>query len=188
MPPRPSAFRSAASIPGRRTAWPDGRSCRCRSGRWLSSTSSATDTSRSCGFRWSRAVNSTRTIERDSPGVCIINESFARRLFPGESPLGKVLLRGRDANVRAEIVGIAGDVKTIGLNAPPPDETYYPMRQLAAAGHGRAREDHGPRRGVADRDSLGGRRGGSRSACLVLHDARHHPRQQRRHLSGLSRR
>lgn len=69
-----------------------------------------------------------------SPGVCIVNESLAKRLFPGESPLGHVLLRGRDAEVRAQIVGVIRDVKTGGLNVPPPDEIYYPMRQLGQPG------------------------------------------------------
>lgn len=69
-----------------------------------------------------------------APGVCIVSESLARRLFPGESALGKVLLRGRDAEVRAEIVGIARDVKSNGLNAAAPDEIYYPMRQLPRPG------------------------------------------------------
>ncbi len=73
--------------------------------------------------------------DRDgSPGVCIINESFAQRLFPGESPLGHVLLRGKDADIRLEIVGVIADVKTNGLNAPAPDEIYYPMRQLGRPG------------------------------------------------------
>ena len=36
-----------------------------------------------------------------APNVCIVNESLARRLFPGESALGKILLRGRDAEIRA---------------------------------------------------------------------------------------
>ena len=65
-----------------------------------------------------------------APGVCIINQSLARRLFPEESALGKVLLRGRDAEISAEIVGVIRDVKTLGLNAPAPDEVYFPMRQL----------------------------------------------------------
>jgi putative ABC transport system permease protein len=69
-----------------------------------------------------------------APRVCIINESLARRLFPGESPLGRVLLRGRDAEIRSEIVGVIGDVKTIGPNAPTPDEIYFPMRQLGRPG------------------------------------------------------
>jgi predicted permease len=69
-----------------------------------------------------------------APGVCIINESFARRLFPGESPLGHTLLRGRDAEIAAEVVGVIRDVKTNGINAPTPDEIYYPMRQLGRPG------------------------------------------------------
>ena len=67
-------------------------------------------------------------------GVCIVNQSLAKRLFPGETALGKVLLRGRDAELRAEIVGVIHDVKTTGLNAPAPDEIYYPMRQLGQPG------------------------------------------------------
>ena len=65
-----------------------------------------------------------------APGVCVINHALAMKLFPNESPLGHVLLRGRDANVAAEIVGVIADVKSNGLNAPVPDEVYYSMRQL----------------------------------------------------------
>ena len=73
--------------------------------------------------------------DRDgAPGVCVVNESLAKRLFPGERALGQVLLRGRDAELGAEIVGVIRDVKTNGLNAPPPDEIYYPMRQLGRPG------------------------------------------------------
>ena len=73
--------------------------------------------------------------DRDgAPGVCIMNESFAKRLFPRESALGKTMLRGPNADIRMEVVGIAGDVKSQGLNAPPPDEIYYPMRQLGRPG------------------------------------------------------
>ena len=69
-----------------------------------------------------------------APLVCLINESFARRLFAGRSALGEVFLRGRDAEIKAEVVGVVGDVKGNGLNAPPPDELYYPVRQLAQPG------------------------------------------------------
>src|SRR5262249_37327255 len=69
-----------------------------------------------------------------SPAVCVVNESFAKRLFPGESALGRVLLRGAAANVAVEIVGVIADVKTNGLSTPPPDEIYFPMRQLALPG------------------------------------------------------
>src|SRR5262245_7939021 len=71
--------------------------------------------------------------ERDNdhaPNVCIINQSFAKRLFPDESALGKVLLRGRDAEIKCEIVGVVGDVKSANLNEPAPDEMYVPFRQV----------------------------------------------------------
>jgi predicted permease len=69
-----------------------------------------------------------------APGVCVINESLAARLFPGETALGQVMLRGANADVRAEVVGVIRDVKTIGLNVPAPDEIYYPMLQLGRVG------------------------------------------------------
>jgi len=69
-----------------------------------------------------------------TPGVCIINETLAKRLFPGESALGHIMLRGRDAELKAEVVGVIHDVKTNGLNVPAPDEIYYPMRQLPRPG------------------------------------------------------
>lgn len=79
-----------------------------------------------------RAFNET---DRDgAPGTCIINEQLAKRLFGSESALGHVLLRGRDADVQHTIVGVVGDVKTNGVNAPVPDEIYYPLRQFGRPG------------------------------------------------------
>ncbi len=69
-----------------------------------------------------------------APGACLINEALAKRLFPGESALGKAILRGRDAEFSHEIVGVIRDVKTLGLNTPAPDEVYYPMLQLPRGG------------------------------------------------------
>jgi ABC-type antimicrobial peptide transport system permease subunit len=62
-----------------------------------------------------------------------VNETFARRAFPGESPIGQALLLGA-ANRRVEIVGVMRDVKSAGVNAPTPDEAYFPVRQLARQG------------------------------------------------------
>jgi len=83
-------------------------------------------------FAEGRAFNADD--RQGSPGVCIINQSLAKRLFPGESPLGHILLRGKDADLKAEIVGVIHDVKTNGLNSPAPDEIYFPVRQLPRPG------------------------------------------------------
>ncbi|MEO8499842.1 MAG: ABC transporter permease [Vicinamibacteria bacterium] len=65
-----------------------------------------------------------------TPFVCVINESFAKRLFPGRSAVGQVLLRGREAEIQVQIVGVVADVKSNGLNAPPPDAIYYAFAQM----------------------------------------------------------
>jgi putative ABC transport system permease protein len=68
-----------------------------------------------------------------APGVCIINQSLATRLFPNDTAVGHVLMRGANADIQHTIVGVIADVRVNGLNAPVPDEVYYPMRQLAKA-------------------------------------------------------
>ena len=96
---------------------------------WLDNVSEHYFTTMGIPLREGRVFN-----ERDNekaPNVCIVNDSFAKRLFPGESALGKILLRGPDAEIKCEIVGVVGDVKVAGLNAPLPDELYVPFRQLA---------------------------------------------------------
>jgi putative ABC transport system permease protein len=65
-----------------------------------------------------------------APNVCIINESLARRLFASGDPLGQSILRGRDANLRYEIIGVVEDIRTYGLRRDPVDEVFYPIRQL----------------------------------------------------------
>ncbi len=65
-----------------------------------------------------------------TPPVCIINESFARRIFPGKSAIGQAIRRGRDAEVVCQIVGVVGDVRSNGLGTPPPDVVYYNLLQI----------------------------------------------------------
>lgn len=65
-----------------------------------------------------------------APNVCIVNVSFAKRLFPGESAIGKTLLRGSAGEIKSQIVGVVGDVKSSKLNESAPDEIYLPFRQL----------------------------------------------------------
>jgi putative ABC transport system permease protein len=60
--------------------------------------------------------------------VVIINETTAKRYWPGQDAVGKHLANSRD-KVQREIVGVVGDVKFGGLNAANAEEMYLPMAQ-----------------------------------------------------------
>jgi hypothetical protein len=68
--------------------------------------------------------------QKESPSAVIVNESFARRNFPGESPLGKRFFQvGRGGTLIAQdIVGIAGDAKYASVRDAAPPTVYAPLR------------------------------------------------------------
>ena len=69
-----------------------------------------------------------------SPLVAVINETAAKRYFPGTSPLGqRVRLGAGDSLPMIEIVGVTGDVRNRGLDAPVAPEIFIPVRQQRAA-------------------------------------------------------
>ncbi len=66
-----------------------------------------------------------------APPVVVINEAFARKFYPGENAVGKRIRTAgwlRDKPPQT-IVGIVGDVKQQGIDAPTGTEIYVPMRQ-----------------------------------------------------------
>jgi putative ABC transport system permease protein len=74
----------------------------------------------------------------DAPQVVIVNESFARRYFAGEDPVGKRIAveRGAVDDARQpprEIVGVAADVRHEGLDADAGAEVYVPVAQAPEA-------------------------------------------------------
>jgi putative ABC transport system permease protein len=68
--------------------------------------------------------------QKESPSAVIVNESFARRNFPGESPLGKRFFQvGRGGTLIAQdIVGIAGDAKYDSVRDATPPTVYALLR------------------------------------------------------------
>ena len=60
--------------------------------------------------------------------VALINQAFARRFFPNESPIGQHLGFG-SANPWITIVGIVGDVRGHGLEKQPNSEIYLPYQE-----------------------------------------------------------
>jgi putative ABC transport system permease protein len=69
--------------------------------------------------------------ERDNeaaPGVTIVNEVFAKRFWPNESPLGKRIRFGKDW---LSIVAVCGGIKHAGLDVAPDAEIYVPYPQTS---------------------------------------------------------
>lgn len=69
------------------------------------------------------------------PRVAVINQNLAMHLFAGENPIGKqlLLLAGDEPSIsegRVEIVGVAANVRDVGLNEVPFDDLYLPASQV----------------------------------------------------------
>ena len=65
-----------------------------------------------------------------APPVMIVNDTFARRFFPGEEVLGKRIIPGEGRTpVTREIVGVVGSIRHEGLDVEPTPEYYVPYEQ-----------------------------------------------------------
>ncbi|HEV2181884.1 MAG TPA: FtsX-like permease family protein, partial [Gemmatimonadaceae bacterium] len=68
-----------------------------------------------------------------SPEAIVINESFAKRRFPGRNPIGQRVHVGPEIGDQSRpwdyIVGVVGDVKQISLALAQPDEFYVASGQ-----------------------------------------------------------
>ncbi len=79
-----------------------------------------------------RTFRATDTWE--APWIAVVNQSFVKEYFHGESPLGKRIRFTYDArNPWQEIVGVVGNVAEIDLAAPPPSVIYVPNDQGPAS-------------------------------------------------------
>ena len=72
-----------------------------------------------------------------APPVVLINESMARRDFPGEDALGKRVRRGRSESTEewATIVGVVPDLNMAGIGDDDDDDEegmYFPVAQLGS--------------------------------------------------------
>ncbi|HEY3768644.1 MAG TPA: ABC transporter permease [Candidatus Angelobacter sp.] len=64
----------------------------------------------------------------DAPKVVIVNEALARRYWPGQNPIGKHIVMGRQT--ASEVVGVAANVKNRGLALDAQIQLYFPFSQL----------------------------------------------------------
>jgi putative ABC transport system permease protein len=64
-----------------------------------------------------------------APKVIIVNETFARRFWPNQNPIGKHVVVGRGPDL-SEVVGMAADVRNNGLAQDTQAQLYLPFQQL----------------------------------------------------------
>jgi putative ABC transport system permease protein len=67
----------------------------------------------------------------DRPPVAVINESFARQIYPGENPLGRQFILNLGNEKPHEIIGVVGDVKLASLDGEIRPTAYLSSRQYA---------------------------------------------------------
>lgn len=70
-----------------------------------------------------------------APRVAVISETAARRLFPGQDPIGRRFscCEGDTPARWKEVVGVVADVRSHGLGEQAPPEFYLPAAQAPAA-------------------------------------------------------
>jgi putative ABC transport system permease protein len=88
-------------------------------------------TTMSIGLRKGRAF--TAADRSDAPAVVIVNESFARRFFPDEDPIGKRIVLNltiaHPAPIAREVVGVVANSRDFGLDTEAQPEVYAPYLQ-----------------------------------------------------------
>jgi putative ABC transport system permease protein len=76
--------------------------------------------------------NFTAADASTAPRVAIVNDTMARRYWPGQSPVGKRIgLAGLEEWIT--VVGVVGDVKHWGLERPVNPEMYFPETQYVSS-------------------------------------------------------
>jgi putative ABC transport system permease protein len=80
-------------------------------------------------LRAGRLINDSDT--QDAPGVVLLSETLAHRLFPDEDPLGKRL---SVAGINTTVIGVVNDIRYTGLDGEIEQAVYLSYRQLPRSG------------------------------------------------------
>ena len=84
------------------------------------------------GTRLLQGRDFTEQDDENAPPVAIINETFARRFWPGQDPLGKRFSQGSPQSPLMQVIGVVEDGKYAGLNEEAQPYVCRPMVQAFA--------------------------------------------------------
>jgi predicted permease len=65
----------------------------------------------------------------DAPFTVIVNEELAKKAFPGQSPLGRILYCGFDSMNPMTVIGVVGNVREYGPATATAPELFMPYEQ-----------------------------------------------------------
>lgn len=65
-----------------------------------------------------------------APPIAVVNETFARRMWPGADPIGKYIVGAQAEGTEAmEVVGVLKDIPPLRAGEPAQAEVYWPFEQ-----------------------------------------------------------
>ena len=76
-----------------------------------------------------RDISDADTSDKDP--VAVINETFARQIYPGDNPIGRKFILNLGNTTPHEIVGVVGDVKLTSVEGEIRPTAYLSSRQYA---------------------------------------------------------
>lgn len=85
------------------------------------------------GVRLLQGRDVAETDDDKHPRVALVNETFARRFWPGESPVGKRISTESDQGPWIEIVGVAQDGKYFSLGETPTMMLFTNLRESSGS-------------------------------------------------------
>jgi putative ABC transport system permease protein len=70
--------------------------------------------------------------DRDGSRRVLVNEALARKIWPNQDPVGRLLTMPDWSTLAYEVVGVVGDVRHFGLNNDPSPTLYVPFMDRPA--------------------------------------------------------
>jgi len=129
--PGVSAVTAASSLPLERglNLWIQGMSNGELEGQTVEARAVGPGYFRTLGIALARGRGITDADTRESPRIAVINRRLANRFWADRDPVGESLWLG---GTPVQIVGVAEDVRDVGLDQPAPRLLYLPESQVPA--------------------------------------------------------
>lgn len=70
-----------------------------------------------------------RSDDESAPHVAVVNETFARRMWPDQDPIGRMITRNGFGSDDTRVVGVVRNIAIDGLVGDVPMAAYYPWAQ-----------------------------------------------------------